>query len=471
MKVDLWRFTKRNNSLRIPDFDPGCSFECYLKDSTNITKPTIELHEWSHPTYNPARYNYAYIADFNRYYYITDWIFNRGIWECTMEVDVLASWRDKILDSECYVLRSSNVYKGAIMDTMYPTAEIDIKTEYFEDYPWARELDKGSYIVGIINGDTATFGAVSYYVFNPPRFRMLCESLFGSIDWMGVSVQEISTELLKSLFNPFQYIVSVMYIPIHFETLNEAGFVGDLQKLKYGWWEVDTLVQPLKKAVWQQDFSIAIPKHPQYSAFGKFVGLEPYSKYSLYFPGFGDIPLDGGQFWNEPELDFTLRVDLITGRAMLYASAIGDIAEHHYAQIGVSVQIAQISTDVLGTAANAISAVSSTVGSLFSLDFGGAVANAASGIASTINSAIPQLRTSGSNGSLVEVGMIPRIRGIFYKLVDRNSEDWGNPVCERGKLSNYQGFVKTANCHIQINGYKTEADEINRILQEGFFNE
>ena len=470
MKVDLWRFTKRGNSLGIPDYEPGHSFECYLKDAANITSPVIELHEWSHPTHNPSRYNYAYIADFNRYYYITDWIFNRGIWECTMEVDVLASWRDTILDTECYVLRCSNVSKGVIIDTMYPTtADITNMVEYCDATPWEHTLSDGTYIVGIINGDTASFGAVSYYAFNARNFRSLCSKLFGSVDWMGVSVQEISSELLKSLFNPYQYIVSVIFIPL---SSNELDCTAT-SKLPFGWWEMEQTAYPLNSFVWEHDYSIKVPKHPQYTGVdgGRFLALPPYSKYSLYFPGFGDIPLDGALFWNETELNFTVRIDLITGKAVLYGKYLGDISEHYYGQIGVPVQLAQISTDIIGTAASAISAVSSTAGALFSMDFGGAVANAASGIASTINTAMPQLRTSGSNGSLVEIGLTPCIRGVFYKIVAKNSEDWGNPVCERGKLSNYQGFVKTANCHIQINGYKPEADEINRILQEGFFIE
>jgi len=65
-----------------------------LRDSSKVVKPTIlvELE-------NPSQYNYMYIPDFGRYYFITEIESVRtNLWNITGTVDVLMSFQEEILN-------------------------------------------------------------------------------------------------------------------------------------------------------------------------------------------------------------------------------------------------------------------------------------------------------------------------------------------------------------------------------------
>lgn len=63
-----------------------------LREQSSVVNPSIMIQ-----TTNPSIYNYAYIPEFKRYYFITDMVSVRtGLWEISMHVDVLMSFKDTI---------------------------------------------------------------------------------------------------------------------------------------------------------------------------------------------------------------------------------------------------------------------------------------------------------------------------------------------------------------------------------------
>lgn len=472
LTIAFWSYNKRLNSTKAPAVDSFKSkFLCTLKDDTNILHPVIKIQNRSDEEWNPHDLNYAYMQAFNRFYHVDNWSYNRGLWECSLSVDVLASWKDSIRANKFYILRSERNSNDLIMDTAYPTmASAETAVRSAENAPWTSNLESGTYIVGILNNDNATLGAVSYYSMTNANMRSLCNRLFNSPNWLNISTEEISNELVKSLFNPFQYISSVMFFPF-----GSGKFTIDstTTTLPVGWWSFENFVtSKVTSLIYEETFRIEVPKHPDFQKFGSFVRQEPYSFYSLYFPGFGDIPLDGSVMGHETTLDFTVRVDGVTGKAMLYSkNASGDVCEHHVGQIGIPIQIAQASVDVLGTAVNAVSAVGGAVSSLFQLDVGGAISNTVSGIANTVKSAMPQLKTSGANGSIVEIGIKPQIRAKFYRVVEPMHEVFGRPCCIYSDLLNLTGFVQVTKPCVDFPGYASEKETANIYLSEGLYIE
>ena len=89
------------------------------KDNSTITHPVIDLAIVSG---DPASlgYNYAYIAAYNRYYFVTEWTYALGIWTCRLSVDVLASYKTAIGALSKYVTRSASQYDLDVQDSMYP---------------------------------------------------------------------------------------------------------------------------------------------------------------------------------------------------------------------------------------------------------------------------------------------------------------------------------------------------------------
>ena len=67
-------------------------FSGSLKDETSVTNPVVIME-----LENPTGFNYAYIPEFGRYYFIDDMISVRtGLWKISMKVDVLESFKNNI---------------------------------------------------------------------------------------------------------------------------------------------------------------------------------------------------------------------------------------------------------------------------------------------------------------------------------------------------------------------------------------
>lgn len=73
-----------------------------LRDESSITEPNILIE-----LENPSIYNYVYIPQFKRYYFIDDIISVRNnIWLLKLSVDVLESFKSDILDLDV-ILRNT----------------------------------------------------------------------------------------------------------------------------------------------------------------------------------------------------------------------------------------------------------------------------------------------------------------------------------------------------------------------------
>lgn len=92
-----------------------------LQEDTDIIRPSIEFN------FNPVGFNYAYIADFERYYYVRS-IVNTGgsTWRVDFEVDPLMSFKDQIKASPCIAAKSSSVYNLYLNDPNYKCYQDDI---------------------------------------------------------------------------------------------------------------------------------------------------------------------------------------------------------------------------------------------------------------------------------------------------------------------------------------------------------
>lgn len=91
MVIDLYVSRDEKNVMNKRLSEP-LELEGTLKAETSITDPIITInHE------NPALYNYVYINAFARYYFITDIkSIRNNIWELSMHVDVLMTYKDQI---------------------------------------------------------------------------------------------------------------------------------------------------------------------------------------------------------------------------------------------------------------------------------------------------------------------------------------------------------------------------------------
>lgn len=496
LNLNLYSFAKKDNSTKQPTLETAKLVQGILKEPCSIMTPVIRIERLTNDA-TPFQYTYAKWVEANRYYFIEDWTWVNGLWEVRMKEDVLATFKTEIGNTTEYVLRTDSTvdFNGEITDTTYPATTDIVSESYSLNNIFTTDLTVGCYIVGIISGgNSQAVGAISYYAMTSGEFGDFKEKLFSddNLITMGLAIldpstgtltptiTDISLELLKTMYNPYQYIVSCMWFPFGKSAIPSTTAVTGI---KIGWWDYPTLTG---NRLYAQTYELgneqfAITAHPQASR-GSYLNYAPYTRRTI-IGRFGSVPIDTTLFSVGNKINISYMIDLITGQCYCKISRRDEtpttpaedlIAERNFL-IGVPIQIAQVGTDYLGTAVSALNTIPQiTGGAISGLVSGkgaimGAIAGGASGIYNTLQSAMPQVETSGQNGSFLAPVNNTHVVEQFYKIVDEDIEHRGRPLCELRQLSTLSGYILCAEGDIDISCYDNERKEIVRYLTEGFF--
>ena len=91
---------------------------CILKDNTSVENPIILVRSGS----NISGYNYMYIPDFHRYYYIEEIVsVNNGLWELHGHVDVLQTYGNHIRQQTATCKRQEQLFNMYLDDPEFKT--------------------------------------------------------------------------------------------------------------------------------------------------------------------------------------------------------------------------------------------------------------------------------------------------------------------------------------------------------------
>ena len=484
MTVTFYKFTKRENSTKQPTTGTGHDITCNLKEECSFMMPVLLVSpSIVSGTFSPNVYNYAYIPYWQRYYFITDWNYLNGVWEATLSVDVMASFKTEIGSTSSYIIRSSSNYNGDIIDGFYPTTSVSstTKQQFAYDFIYQTSVSEGCFIVGFINNlSDAQFGAVTYYALTLSELTAVLTFLFSGNVYQTSNIMEIGEGLWKSIFNPFQYVVSCMWVPWAASTMSDTT-----STVTVGYWNTSITGHIAKTLVKTFGYYSGLPitLHPQWSTRGFYLNKAPYSRYTLYFPPFGTIPIDSSFIKHEYEesghghnyLHGYIYCDCITGVADLYLSitdGYGSSADGYMycgvrsAQIGVPVQLAQVTSDYMG----AIIGGAQTLESAMSKDHA-SISGIFQGIKNGLESIVPQVVTSGSNGCLTEVMTPPLLICEHYQLVDENLSEFGRPLCATKTINTLSGYVQCGEADHPFSGTSEETRKINDFMRNGFYYE
>ena len=104
MDINFYKNTSDNNVLN-KNITLISTHNIKLKDECNIMTPSILIHgDISNDI------NYAYIEKWGRYYYVRDKkSLNNGIYEINLTVDVLMSFKQKILTLKCIIDKQQDI--------------------------------------------------------------------------------------------------------------------------------------------------------------------------------------------------------------------------------------------------------------------------------------------------------------------------------------------------------------------------
>lgn len=472
------QFKKRTNSTKQPasNLIPAATYQCTLKDNTGLAAPTIRLKlaNTGGAIDSPADFAYCHIPAFNRYYYMRDYVNAGPLWELQLVSDPLASFKADIGASSRYILRAASETDGSIIDNIYPAIGGKFQERTGAAAPFL-SYGNGSFVLGIIGGgtDSASMGAVQYYAFTQAQLVAFFNALFGNASWTGVQADVLDTELQKMVLNPFQYIASAMFFPFDCTSLSGAAAVTSL---KFGWWSLPVGAYKLPKVPQYtvNATDIAVHKHPQAAARGGYLNLSPYSDYIFKLQPFGEIPLDSTMLYNAAYLSFDIGVDLISGIGRLGLVTLdgsGNILKYlpeHMAQIGVPIELAQISRDVMTPLSNAVSAgISAAIG-----DIGGAIMNSISAVASSIGATFGNVERQGANGSMAAyMPSYPSMYHSYFMVADQSLAELGAPLCKQRTISTLSGYVLCADGDIDLAATEGERSQIAAYLTGGFYYE
>ena len=460
-------FAKSGNSTKQPS-GGGVSLPCNLYGDCSIQTPQIRVASLQ----NPTVYNYCYIADFGRYYFVTDWTWRDGIWFADLSVDVLASWRDQIMASTQYVLRSASDYDGAIVDKLYPTKSSQYFSTTTKNTPFfsADSFEDGMFIVGIVNGDSGSAGGgVTYYQMDNAAMQNFRSAMLGSIDWADISTDEISQQLSKALLNPYQYVVSCRWFPF------TAPTGGVVENVKFGWWQLPLVTSLMRGQSWYDTDTITLQpleQHPQIAR-GSYLNLSPYTTRTLYCYPWGCADLDTTMLAQSTALKFKASIDMITGEGILYAYAVKDDADvlmfTRSAQVGVDVPLTQIAvtpnvSSIGGLVSTAIGAAGSAIAAFLGGGDLGAIGDAALSSATTTE-------TKGVQGGIMAYNQPLRVVSRFFDVADDDVERRGRPLMEPRVLNTLSGYVLCDTPHIECYASAAEIASIERHLSSGVYLE
>ena len=475
-EITFWKFNKEGNSTKRPSLD-GTTFNCVILRGSSLINPTIEMNLG---LTNAPDYNYCYIPNFNRYYYINEWTFNERLWTADLSVDVLATYRNEIGNEDLYALRTSNsnLYDGRIIDTLYPTKSGCTFNSDSQSAIWTST--GGMFCLGIVNDfqdDNYRFGSVCYELLTSTQMGILLhylmsDELFNISN--GFDIDGATWEIQKSITDPLQYIKSCVYIPIAESTIQSE--IPDLVTPRVANWNVyqqtqiglATLLRRSKPTI-QFTRTFTIPKHPQTNARGNFVNTAPYTNLCLYIQPFGMIEIDSSVTCNASEIVAEIEIDVATGLGILEIKCNGVILNSLSSQIGVPVQMSQITRDYIGGVTSIIGGITGTVSGILSGNVGGAISSATSGIGNAINSLAPRSQSIGNGGSYAQLMTeLPTLYAQFFECVDDDIEKNGRPCCKVVNCS-AGGYFKIQDGDVPLSASKTEWEMVKNELESGFY--
>lgn len=487
MTVELFNFSKRFNSTKVPTLGSGTSFtNVNLKDECSIFDPviTFAVSSFSVPTIAPTLYNYVSIPKFQRYYFIDDWVYVNGVWEAHLSIDVLGTYKTSIGNMSTLVERSASSYDGNVMDSFYPrTVNSSISSVSMASAFYGVAPSNGTFVLGIVGAPTIlndtnynNLGSVYYYAINMLGMRDLCSWLYSDNLWNSLNITDISNGLFKSMFDPMQYIVSCIYFP--YDVFNFSS--GTATTVKIGYW--DTGVQAFGVAIYAMtsDITAQIPDHPQISR-GAYLNYNPYTKATAYLPGVGSVPVDtsfrvGGNYIRARYL-----IDVHTGMAdvkvaicslaELNNSTDGNVFYSTSFMFGVPIQISQALVQTISSNGYSLGDITNLFGNFVKTKIMPDLISSIGGTSVDYSGGYPSISSCGSNGSMNIAINKATLIVEHFRITDEDLAEFGRPLMQVKTINTLSGYIKCIDAHVDLPITEKEKKQITEYMTSGFFYE
>ena len=450
MNITVFNFKKRLNSTARPT-DDGSTFEVECIDPTNFLNPKIifsDLH---------SNWNYAYIQEWGRYYFMSDAVsIGANLWQFQLTVDVLATYKTEIGNTTAFVERSESKGQATLPNySVLPLGQgsVKINSVSMSDL---YDFEDGTYVINTCNakdGSSGLYGGALRSI-SELGYETLLRKLYNA-DSFG---DAISDEVVKTFFNPFQYILSSMWFPIKKEKMPEKTGASTM----LGWWDSTVTSFPLSESGVSALESIDFPEvpTPEWCHYSK-----AYTRYFLYIPSIGWTELERAYF-QSAKVYVDIATDFATGNCVAEVRSGVVPVLSLSGQMGVPLKISQVGSSLSGVTSIIGGALGALTGNI-----GGAISNTISGAQQAL---APPLNSNGSVGNRFCMQHFNKLRivALYREPTDSNtSSTVGYSYYADIKLNSLSGFIKCADAHCAIAGSESERQQIDSYLNGGFYYE
>lgn len=496
--VTLYDFEKRHNSTRRPE---GNSWDQtgVLREGSSLITPTISFEfatDFS-PMSNSygLKFNYAYVSKFARYYWITDWTYEGGLWHAAMKVDVLATYRPQILASNLFVAYDSTTPNTDLVDNrlsmLMSINSHDYRTGMFAKL--GQGTTGGGVVIVMCTGKNSTAGfamnpsdisqlmnnvvswgnatfdesSMNPYMPNPndPLGQQIWDALKGSSAWWKRVAVNIGSN-----GNAAENIRAAVQLPLDISDIS-----GNTQQIILGQYETNISAKKISSRLLYDYTEVQIPWY-----FSDWRNNEPFTEIFLYIPYVGNIKMPNGSLIGETSLRIYAVVDLLSGDAIfrVYAEPSDVIISAYSANIGASYPIGASNISPTQTVTGVAGAVGAIAAGAKMGGAAGAAVGALGAISGIFAANTPNSSSIGGGGGGASQGL----NGTCIVTVITHSTDpdpadpdyiavMGTPTMFVKSLTHVTGYVETRGAAITCDATATEHAELNALLDSGVYIE
>ena len=448
LTVNAYNFSKRVNSTAIPTGD-GTSFTVNLKNATSKYSPTFEL--------SGAMPDFSFMKWGGRYYFVDDIVkVSNGMYDAICSIDPLATWRTAILNSTQFVNRSASAYDLTMKDPEMSGRQLIVNTELANTVSGLSD-GVGCYILRTISGDSNNVSGIISYVLDENELKVALNWLFTD----GSVLDSTWDSVVKTVFNPFQYVVSLQYTPIAKSRLP----LGTKHQAAFGWWAstANSLKFDTLDGTGGRYIISSLSKPARY--FNDFRDYDPaFTEYRMTLPGGATVNIPS--IWLSDSLTMEIDFDVIDGTGIVYVGSGSAMASFEI-PVSVPIQIGQSAANLTGVAGSSAAAAGSFA-------IGNPVAGATSAVGAIASLLQPNPSINGKNGNIQALKTITNVHitairygsGLNYPLAR-----YGRILNDVRTLSTLSGFCKCSMASLDIDAPENIQQSILNYMNNGFYIE
>ena len=447
-------FSKRKNSTKVPDDSTGITKEVYLKGTTDKINPTFFLKGTD---------DYVSCKAWGWYYFVHRIGYDiDGAQMVYCNIDVLATFKSKILETRAFIDYSSSNYSSNVIDsrishTVTKTWRREIQPSMFVD-----NFNTGCYILSTAN---TIHGPVNY-IMDRENLELLINDLIEISPTEVTNWEELFGDAMGS-------VIGLRYVPIpydHFDTgtNEEEVLLGD--------WNSGYQGIPHQGNITE---SRIISTPWTYSDFRR---CSDFTRFVLALPFIGLVDLKPETLMGYDSIVINMVGNCVTGvvsyKIVLSEQTSNKIIATYNGEFGRQIPVAQGQvnlTGILNSGVAAGGAWAATAAGLTNPAVGVGVIGAAALNAIVASNISDFTIVGGYSGSYGEV-LINNYE--MYSIANDTRTDpasltelYGRPCKQVHLISELSGFVQTSGFHIDISALDILKDMINSLMDSGVYLE